>query len=214
MQTAHIMLSCPEVAQSGCVDALDELAVLVAAMIHDFRVSSTPGRLLLRVPSPWTSPLLAPCDVMVSVLVWCSTPVSPSSTSSTPMIPSLAPVRTRLHCQPPPPAPADTFKSRFSCRVWFADGLEHPLESYHVAEAFAVMNGDLDFTSTLMPGDRTRCVLATGSSWGQASFPRVTPECLCLGKHASPVLPPRAALDQISRSGDPLGAFHVSNKSL
>jgi hypothetical protein len=38
MQTAHIMLDCPEVALSNCVDALDELAVLVAAMVHDFKV--------------------------------------------------------------------------------------------------------------------------------------------------------------------------------
>ncbi len=41
LQTAHIMLSCPEIALSGCVDALDELVVLVAAIVHDFKVPAS-----------------------------------------------------------------------------------------------------------------------------------------------------------------------------
>jgi hypothetical protein len=77
MQTAHIMLSCPEVTASGCLDAVDELAILIAAMIHDFKVCHLSHRAhpsccmhriihdaclphaslafpLRRVPAPWS----------------------------------------------------------------------------------------------------------------------------------------------------------------
>ncbi len=37
-----------------------------------------------------------------------------------------------------------------------SDGLEHPLESYHVAEAFMLLQGDQDFTCAMVPSDRTR----------------------------------------------------------
>lgn len=92
MQTAHIMLDCPEVALSNCVDALDELAVLVAAMVHDFK---HPG-------------------VTVQFLINAN----------------------------------DSLVHTY--------GLEHPLESYHVAEAFMLLQGDQDFTCAMVPSDRTR----------------------------------------------------------
>jgi hypothetical protein len=44
--------------------------------------------------------------------------------------------------------------------AWLEDGLEHPLESYHLAEACLLMTGDLDFTATMFPSDRLRCVCA------------------------------------------------------
>jgi hypothetical protein len=63
MQTSHLMLGCSEIASTSCVDAFDELAVLVASMIHDFKVSVCCSSAELALTSRhWMSHLVCVCS--------------------------------------------------------------------------------------------------------------------------------------------------------
>ena len=165
MQTAHIILGCPEVSSSGCLDAIDELAVLIAAMIHDFKVCHLRALSLFLVLSVSLS---LPCRSLVYAV-----PCHPANrylhhvcASAPRRHGSVSRQCQRSHHQhvyvncamTVHKMQMSTYANLAQCFLTRADGSECPLEAFHVAEAFFLMTGDKDVTSTMSTADAFRYV--------------------------------------------------------